>query len=238
MKNLDAHANIKNKNFHFFYLGGITIKKRYRSLKDHVYDYIAEEIQNGTLLPKQKINEIALSEKLEVSRTPVREALIQLASENLLEFFPRRGFIVKEIDTKKKLDVFSVVGVLDAFAATLALENLTEDDMELMEELVRKIDLSISQKNYSDYQKYQNQFHKVYIDKCCNPTLIELLDSLQNSFVRQIYLSKDEEKLFTALELMNEQHRQIIDYFKNKDKENLEHLIKNEHWKITHIDMI
>ncbi|MCM2534556.1 GntR family transcriptional regulator [Neobacillus pocheonensis] len=164
--------------------------------------------------------------------------MIQLASENLLEFFPRKGFIVKEIDTKKKLDVFKVVGVLDAFAATLAMENITEDDMELMEELVKKIDLSISQKNYSDYQKYQNQFHKVYIDKCSNTTLIKLLDSLQNSFVRQIYLSKDEEKLFTVLEQMNKEHKQIINYFNNKEKENLERLIKNEHWKITHIDMI
>ncbi|MDQ0247685.1 DNA-binding GntR family transcriptional regulator [Bacillus fengqiuensis] len=190
------------------------------------------------MLPNHKINEVALSEKLEVSRTPVREALIQLASENLLEYFPRKGFIVKEIDTKKKLDVFQVVGVLDALAATLSIAHLTESDIERMEELVKKIDLSISEKNYPDYQTYQNEFHKVYINKCNNDTVIELLASLQNSFVRQIYLSKDEEKLFVVLEEMNEQHKQIIEYFKKEDKENLEALIKNEHWKITHIDMI
>ncbi|WP_268877764.1 GntR family transcriptional regulator [Priestia abyssalis] len=214
------------------------MRQKYQSLKDHVYHHIAQEIQNGTLLPNHKINEAALSEKLEVSRTPVREALIQLASENLLEYFPRKGFIVKEIDTKKKLDVFQVVGVLDALAATLSMAYMTESDIERMEELVKKIDLSISEKNYPDYQTYQNEFHKVYIDKCNNDTVRELLASLQNSFVRQIYLSKDEEKLFAVLEEMNEQHKQIIDYFKKEDKENLEALIKNEHWKITHIDMI
>ncbi|WP_284472087.1 GntR family transcriptional regulator [Peribacillus simplex] len=214
------------------------MKKRYQSLKDHVYNHIAEEIQNGKLLPNHKVNEVALSEKLEVSRTPVREALIQLASENLLEYFPRKGFIVKELDTKKKLDVFQVVGVLDALAASLSIAHITESDIELMEELVKKIDLSISQKNYSDYQQFQNQFHKVYIDKCKNDTLIDLLNSLQNSFVRQIYLSKDEEKLFAVLEQMNEHHKKMITYFKKEDKENLEQLIKNEHWKITHIDMI
>ncbi|MFD0769484.1 MULTISPECIES: GntR family transcriptional regulator [unclassified Bacillus (in: firmicutes)] len=214
------------------------MKNRYHSLKDHVYDYIAKRIQNGTLLPNHKINEAALCEKLEVSRTPVREALIQLASENLLEYLPRKGFIVKELDTKKKLDVFQIVGVLDALAASLSVEHITEDDIELMEKLAKQIDLSISQKHYSDYQKYQNQFHKVYIDKCNNNTLIELLASLQNSFVRQIYLSKDEEKLFAVLEQMNEDHKQIINYLKKRDRENLERLIKNEHWKITHIDMI
>jgi DNA-binding GntR family transcriptional regulator len=219
-------------------LGGSTIRQRYQSLKDHVYHHIAQEIQNGTLLPNHKINEVALSEKLEVSRTPVREALIQLASENLLEYFPRKGFIVKEIDTKKKLDVFQVVSVLDALAATLSMAYMTESDIERMEELVKKIDLSISERNYPDYQTYQNEFHKVYIDKCNNDTVIELLRSLQNSFVRQIYLSKDEEKLFAVLEEMNEQHKQIIHYFKEEDKENLEALIKNEHWKINHVDMI
>nr|WP_246869489.1 GntR family transcriptional regulator [Priestia megaterium] len=190
------------------------------------------------MLPNQKINEAALCEKLEVSRTPVREALIQLASENLLESLPRKGFFVKELDTKKKLDVFKVVGVLDALAASLSIEHVTVGDIELMEKLVKQIDLSISEKNYSDYQKYQNQFHKVYIYKCNNNTLIELLDSLQNSFVRQIYLSKDEEKLFAVLEQMNEDHKQIINYFKKRDRENLERLIKNEHWKITYVDMI
>lgn len=222
----------------YFKLGVRIIKRRYHSLKDHVYDYIAKGIQNGTLLPNHKVNEVALSEKLEVSRTPVREALIQLASDNLLEYFPRKGFFVKDLDTKQKLDVFQVVATLDALAASLSIKYIKEDDIELMEKLVKKIELSISQKNYSDYQTYQNQFHKVYVDKCNNKTLIELLDSLQNSFVRQIYLSQNEEKLFSVLEQMNIEHKQIIQYFKKGDKENLEQLIKNEHWKITHLDMI
>lgn len=190
------------------------------------------------MLPNHKINEVALSEKLEVSRTPVREALIQLASENLLEYLPRKGFIVKELDTKKKLDVFQIVGVLDALAASLSTEHITESDIEYMEEMVNKIDIAISKENYSDYQKYQNQFHKIYIDKCNNTTLIDLLHSLQNSFIRQIYLSKDNEKLFSALEQMNEDHKQIIHYFKKRDKASLEQLIRNEHWKINYLDMI
>lgn len=67
---------------------------KYRSLKDHVYDYIAQKIQDGTLLPNQKINEAEICKKLDISRTPTREALFQLASDNLLQYIPRRGFIV------------------------------------------------------------------------------------------------------------------------------------------------
>nr|WP_255724641.1 FCD domain-containing protein [Shimazuella soli] len=142
------------------------------------------------------------------------------------------------MDTKKKLDIFQVVGVLDGFAATLAVDHLTDEDIQTMEKLVAKIDIAIDRQNYADYQKYQTDFHYVYINKCDNSTLIDMLNSLQNSFIRQVYLSQDKQKLFDALKEMNHQHKQIIDFFKQADKENLEDLLRNVHWKITHTDMI
>ncbi|MCY9663485.1 GntR family transcriptional regulator [Paenibacillus alginolyticus] len=215
----------------------MTINK-YQSLKDHVYNYIAEKIQNGSLLPNQKLNEASICQKLGVSRTPVREALIQLASENLLENIPRRGFIVKELDTKMKLDVFQIVGALDALAANLSVPLVSIEDIAEMTRLADKIDISIQEQNYTDYQLYQNDFHNVYLLKCNNSTLIDLLKSLQTSFIRQIYLSEDKQKLFGVLAQMNEEHRQIIQYFKAKDAQGLEAFIKNVHWKINYTDMI
>ncbi|AJY77569.1 GntR family transcriptional regulator [Paenibacillus beijingensis] len=211
---------------------------KYLSLKEHVYEYIAERIQNGTLLPKQKVKEDAICKALNVSRTPVREALIQLASDNLLEFVPRKGFTVKELDTKKKLDVFQIIGTLDALAATLAVGQLSDKEIAQMEALVIQIDHAIEQQNYNDYQKYQNEFHNIYVNKCHNDTLIELLKSLQNSFIRNIYLSENKQKLFTVLEEMNRHHKTIIQLFLNKDKQKLEDFIKNVHWKIDYTDMI
>jgi DNA-binding GntR family transcriptional regulator len=211
--------------------------KKYQSLKDHVYQYIADEIQSGALLPNHKINELDLSKKLEVSRTPVREALIQLASDNLLEYLPRRGFIVKDIDTKKKLDVFKVMAVLDGLAATLALPHMTEDDLEQLEDCVKLINLSIAEQNYADYQKYQKKFHNVYIGKCGNSTLIEMLESLQNSFVRLVYLSDDTERLLKVSEQMNDDHKEIILCFREGDPDRLERMIR-KHWEIEHEDMI
>lgn len=214
------------------------VTHKYQSLKDHVYNYIAERVQNGTLLSNQKLSESSICEKLEVSRTPVREALIQLASENYLEYLPRRGFVVKEMDTKKKLDVFQLIGTMDALAARLSAEHLSNEDISKMEDLADRIDTSIKERNYSDYQIHQNDFHKVYIDKCDNETLIELLRTLQNSFVRQTYLSDNKSKLFAVLEQMNKEHRQMIQMFKEKDQEGLEQFLKNVHWKISYTDMI
>ncbi|WP_156390175.1 GntR family transcriptional regulator [Paenibacillus sp. Root444D2] len=213
-------------------------KNKYQSLKDHVYTYIAERIQNGTLLPNQKLSELSICEKLEVSRTPVREALIQLASENYLEYLPRRGFVVKELDTKKKLDVFQIIGTLDALAATLSIDHISDEEISRMEEIADKIETAIKEESYTDYQFYQTEFHNVYLHKCNNSTLIDMLKTLQNSFVRQTYLSDDKPKLFSVLGQMNREHRQMIQLFKEKNKAVMEDFVKNVHWQISYTDMI
>ena len=69
--------------------------EKFKSLKDHVYDYIAEQILEGNLAPEEKINESVICETLKISRTPVREALIQLASEGVLKNRARKGFVVR-----------------------------------------------------------------------------------------------------------------------------------------------
>ena len=116
--------------------------------------------------------------------------------------------------------MYEIIGVLDALAATSAMNNVTEEDLLKMEELVDKIDISIKYTNYTDYMNFQNEFHDVYIEKCGNETLIEMLKSLKNNFIRQSYLSEDKEKLFEVLEDVNKDHKNIISCFEKKDKKN------------------
>ena len=62
----------------------------FKSLKDHVYEYIASLIREGRLVAEEKINENQICSELNISRTPVREALIQLAAEDVLENIRRQ----------------------------------------------------------------------------------------------------------------------------------------------------
>lgn len=211
---------------------------KYNSLKDYVHEYISKKIQNGELLPDEKVNESEICEELEISRTPAREALIQLSTENLLEYIPRKGFSVKQFNLKEKLEIYQVTGALDALAASLSIDKLTETDILKMEELIDKIDIAIKYRNFSDYCKFQNEFHNTYINKCDNGTLIELLNSLKFNFIRQTYLSEDKEKLFTILSKVNEEHKEILNHIKNKDKKNIEKILKDVHWHTAYIDMV
>lgn len=203
---------------------------KYESLKDHVYEYITDKIQNGELLPNQKINELEICKELDISRTPAREALIQLSSDNLLEYIPRKGFMVKEIDQQTKLDTYQIIGDLDALSARLALPHIQQDDLLKMHEMIDKMDISIKYQNYTDYCNLQGLFHDIYINKCHNPSLIELLHQLKYSFIRLSYMSEDKTRLFEELTRVNQQHKDILSAFEHKDLNLLQQYII-KHWE-------
>ena len=69
-----------------------------KSLSDQVYEYVFHRIKIGKIAVGDKIDEAELIKELGISRTPIREALIQMTSDNLLENVPRKGFFVKSVD--------------------------------------------------------------------------------------------------------------------------------------------
>lgn len=201
----------------------------HKSLKDHVYEYISHKIQNGEFLPNERITEIEICNEMGVSRTPAREALIQLASDNLLEKIPYKGFIVKQFDKDRKLEIYEVTAVLDGLAGKLAVQHISDEDIMLMQELTEKMDISIKYRNYKEYAKLQNEFHDVYINKCGNDTLISMLNSLRFNFNPQTYVSDDIEKLFRMLGYCNNEHKELVEYMKRRDKIGAESVLK-KHW--------
>ena len=91
-----------------------------RPLKEHVYEYIAARIESGELSAGDRVSEQTICDAMGVSRTPVREALIQLASDGYLDNQPRRGFRVRGFDRQNAIEVFQIMGPLDGQAAYLA----------------------------------------------------------------------------------------------------------------------
>lgn len=201
-----------------------------KTLKDYVYEYISKGIQEGTLKPNDKLNEQEISDRLGISRTPIREALIQLAADGLLESIPHRGFRVKPLSLKEVTELYIIIGNLDSLAANLALYNLSEEDINQMEGLKEEMDEAIKKEEYDRYYKLQIEFHDVYINKCNNEELIRILNQLRMRFIRQSYSNIDKEELLKVLLETNEQHGVIIDLIKARDSKRLENYIKEVHW--------
>ena len=203
--------------------------ERFKTLKDHVYDYIAEQIRDGSLLPGQRVNENIICENLNISRTPVREALIQLAAEGILENRTRKGFIIRAMTEDDLREVYQVIGILDGYAAKLACNALTEQDCANMEFYIEAMDLAIKAGNFEMYYKQQETFHQLYIEKCGNGTLIDTIAKSKNKLLKKSY-TDDNGEIKEVFHKTNQEHREILKLFREKDCEGLFLYLSETHW--------
>lgn len=204
--------------------------EKFKSLKDHVYDYIAEQILEGKLAPEQKINESVICERLSISRTPVREALIQLSSEGVLKNMARKGFVVKSLTEKEVAELYSVIGVLDGYAARLSVNNITEKDIANMEFYIDSMDIAIKAANFEMYHVQQIAFHNIYLQECKNMTLIDTIDKMKSKLLKKSYIDDPDGRTKDILLKTNEEHRQILRLFDEKDGDGLFKYLSEVHW--------
>jgi len=117
--------------------------KMLKSLSNQVYDYIVRQIKIGKFEPGDKIVETDLIEQLGISRTPIREALIQLSSDGILNSIPRKGFFVVRFDPKQVHYNYLIVARLDSYAAELVIDNMNADDYNKMDATIQTLDFAI-----------------------------------------------------------------------------------------------
>jgi DNA-binding GntR family transcriptional regulator len=101
-------------------------------MSDRLREQIEELIATGQLAPGSALDEVALAERFGVSRTPVREALIQLAAEGLVQSRPRRGAVVSSVGPARLLEMFEVMAELEALCARQAARRMTASEQETL----------------------------------------------------------------------------------------------------------
>lgn len=200
-----------------------------KSLTDQVYDHIIEKIRFGELTEGCKIDEATLTEEIGTSRTPIREALLKLASDRVLEAVPRKGFFVKGHTMQEFYKAYSIIACLEVFAIRQVRDQLNDYDFSKMSNLIELMDIAISFKDYPRYVENQELFHMYCIEKADNETLVDMINSIKKQFPRQTYYSDDPEKLAALLKSSNDQHRQILQAIHDKNITALETLMLS-HW--------
>ena len=205
---------------------------RYQSLKDHVYEYIASQIDTGQITAGDRISEKEICDVMGVSRTPVREALIQLAGEGYLANLPRRGFRVLGFDDTTAREIFQIIGPLDGEAARLACEKLTDEDLAQLHFLVDSMDMAIKGGLFKKYDDMQREFHETYISECGNDRMITLLSKLNRHFIMREYHSVDRETTRKLLTIANAEHRQILELLEDKKGDEVRSYIRDVHWNV------
>lgn len=144
-------------------------------LADQVYAQLVEAITNGSIAHGERLIQETLADEMMVSRTPVREALLRLEREGVIEPAPKRGFLVIEYTPQKMRDVYQARQAVEGFAARLVAETASAEEIEsLKRSLLDEKDPS----NPDVAQRQNRTAHRVIVAASGNEALVELFDSL------------------------------------------------------------
>lgn len=143
-----------------------------RSLREQVYDVLREEMGQGRLQPGAFLDLKDLEARLGVSRTPLREALLQLESQGFVEVLPRRGFRINPLTLDDIRHFYEIIGALEAAALKAAGHLLTWTDFERLRDLDAAMAEAVAAEDFNRYYALNLDFHEIYLGRCDNRRLL------------------------------------------------------------------
>lgn len=149
------------------------------SLHDEVASRLREQIFAGTLPPGSFLDEAALCERLEISRTPLREALKVLVAEGLLRHEPRRGCFVAEVTESDLDEIFPVIALLEGRAAHEATRKAVAADIAALEQLHDRLQQCAADGLVTDYYEANYAIHEAFITLADNRWLAQVIGDLR-----------------------------------------------------------
>jgi DNA-binding GntR family transcriptional regulator len=151
----------------------------HNSLHEQVADTLRQEIFAGTLAPGSFVDEVALCERLEISRTPLREALKVLTAEGLVRHEPRRGCFVNEVTERDLDEIFPVIALLEGRCAHEAALRASDADLIALEVLHDKLQKAARDKRIVDYYDANYAIHEAIITLADNRWLAQVIAGLR-----------------------------------------------------------
>lgn len=175
---------------------------------DELRDVLEEEILTGFWRPGRRLEEVNLAERFGVSRTPIREALLQLAANGLIEYRPRRGAVVVEIGPRQLMEMFDVMAELESMCARLAARRVTDEALEQIAAAHDACAKAAAEKDINEYYATNEVFHARIREASQNEFLVEQATSLQKRLkpYRRMQL-RARDRIRASLE----EHKQIAD---------------------------
>jgi DNA-binding GntR family transcriptional regulator len=196
-----------------------------RTAHELVRDTLRRAILRGTLPGGTRLVQADIATRLNVSTTPVREALRDLATEGLIRLDPHRGAIVYEPDFEEVREVYDLRKLLEAEAMKRAVRHITDEELERADALQRRMDKETDAGVWVDLNR---EFHAVLADAARSPRLSSILKNLRDAAAVYVALSLSvEEGQFAA---GNKDHHRLLDATRRRDGKAAAHIL------IEHLD--
>ncbi len=183
-------------------------------VRQEAYLKIRNWILDGTLAPGAQLRDKELAEQLGVSRTPIREAILRLEDEGLVQTKPNRSTLVSTIDFHSAFHLYSIVWTLEKLALTQAFGSITDLHIQTMAEANERFLQKMKIRDRLAALDADHDFHSVYVKLSQNKELEKIISEIKQKLRRLDLYYFD--KIRDAA-LSYEEHAQIIKALKDKD---------------------
>jgi len=190
-----------------------------------VYDILRDEILDLKLAPGSSVDEVVLAERFQMSRTPIREALVRLAGEGLIETLPNRSTLVSNIDLLNLNTYFDALVLMYRVTTRLAAQNHRPDDLVAIRELHSQYAATVEARDLRDMIAVNAAFHSAIAEAGRNPYFTGLFRRLLDEgrrILRLYYNSYDEQ----FPQRFVDEHAEIIAAIEARDLDLADHLGK------------
>ncbi len=198
-----------------------------KSLKEQVYEYLREQMRRGAILPGSAIDMEETSKTLGVSKTPLRDALLQLEMEDFVTILPRRMVVVNSLSEKNIRNYYEIIGALESMALLKACDRFKPSDVEGMQALNDGMREAIAANDFDLYYDRNLAFHNVFLSLCGNDDLVKLVNNMKKrlyDFPRAKGFVKEWEES-SILE-----HQALIDLVRTGRSQAAANHIRDIHW--------
>ena len=197
------------------------VKKLERlTLKKQAEKALREMIASYRFTPGKWINVESLAKELAVSRTPVWQALKDLEKEGLVTHEHGKGIRMVQMTLEMAWDLYTVRGVLEGLAASLATDKITPGALRRMESILKKQAQTVQQRDLMEYSKSDFDFHAILYESCGNWLLKEQLENIKR---RSRPFVCD---LTPILKALYQDHKDVVEAFRTRDMAAAEEIMK------------
>jgi len=188
------------------------------NLHEATFQKLRSLLVEGKIPPGSKLNERALAESLNVSRTPIREAIRRLAADGLVELIANRGAIALQLSLDDVVNTFDVIADLEGFSGELAAQNISDAALSELEALQYEMMASYARRDLSSYYQLNLRIHHLINQAANNPVLSRLFTQV-NARIEALRFRSNQDGV--KWEKAVEEHQEMLDALKARDSKRM-----------------
>ncbi len=198
-----------------------------KSLREQVYDYLRLALNRGELAPGAALNLNQISRMLGVSRTPLRDALLQLEIEGFVTILPRRGCVVKQLTREDIRNLYQIIGALESSVIANEFHRITPAVIEEMKRLNAEMRSALDEDDFDTFYEANLRMHACYLDLSSNDELRRSVDTMK----QRLYDFPRKQAFVKEWEISSTQeHEELIRLIDSGDADAAAKYVRDVHW--------